>query len=368
MNKLVRLGLLLLGAVVALTGVYLAAWPVPIDPAAWEPPDNPGYSGAHPVNHRLRPVELLPLDRFHGPEDVAVDGQGRIYASVREGYIVRLEADGTRPQPFAKTGGSPLGIDFDAAGNLIVADAARGLLSIAPNGAVATLATSADGTPLGYADDVDVAQDGKIYFSDATTRFPAAKWGGTLEASLLDIIEHGDSGRLLVYDPATRKAKTVLSGLHFANGVAVSPDQTFVLVSETASYCVKRVWIAGPKAGRHEVLVNALPGFPDNVTTGQDGRFWVALVSPRNELIDRLAPRPFWRKVVQRLPRAMRPREKPYGHVVAFNAEGRILGDFQDPDGGYPILTSAVETDGRLYFGSLVATGVGTLSRDKLGL
>jgi sugar lactone lactonase YvrE len=71
---------------------------------------------------------------------------------------------------------------------------------------------------------VDVAASGKIYFSDASVKFGAQEWGSTYEASLLDIMEHGGHGRLLVFDPQAGKATTVLDGLNFPNGVTVSHD------------------------------------------------------------------------------------------------------------------------------------------------
>ena len=148
------------------------------------------------MNERLKGIETLLIAGNHGPEDIALDAQGRIYAATHEGRIVRLNADGTNPENWVDTGGRPLGIDFDGKGNLIVADALRGLLSITPDGTISELATTADGVPIRFADDVDVAADGKIYFSDASTKFGAKESGGTYEASLLDINEHGGHGRL----------------------------------------------------------------------------------------------------------------------------------------------------------------------------
>jgi sugar lactone lactonase YvrE len=266
------------------------------------------------------------------------------------------------------TEGRPLGIDFDSKGNLIVADAFRGLLSIAPDGSITELATTAGGIPIRYADDVDVAADGKIYFSDASTKFGAKEAGGTYEASLLDINEHGGHGRLLVYDPATRETKTLLDGLNFANGVAVSHDQTYVLVNETGSYRVIRYWIAGPKKGKAEPLIKGLPSFPDNISTGLDGRYWVAFVSPRNALIDKLSGKPFLRKVIQRMPAFVRPKAVPYGHIIAMDGDGKILIDLQDPDGEYPINTSVTEAEEYLYIGSLVAPVLARLKKSKIGL
>jgi sugar lactone lactonase YvrE len=356
-----------LAGLVALVVLYFVAWPVPIDPVAWEAPLNPGYSGPFAQNNRLGRVEVLGIGDNTGPEDVALDAEGRIYAATHQGRIVRLQADGSGAENWVETGGRPLGIDFDKAGNLIVADAYKGLLSVAPDGTIRALATEAGGRPILYADDVDVAADGKIYFSDASTKFGAEQWGGTYQASLLDIIEHGGHGRLLVYDPATEKATTLLEDLNFANGVAVSPDQSFVLVNETGSYRIIRYWLAGPNKGQSEPLLEALPAFPDNVSAGKEGRFWVALVSPRNPIVDSLADKPFLRSVVQRLPAFLRPQAVAYGHIIAIDGNGAVLADLQDPTGAYPINTAVTETADYLYIGSLVAPVLGRLSKATAG-
>jgi sugar lactone lactonase YvrE len=348
--------------------LYFLTWPVPIDPVAWEAPPNPGYTGPFTVNERLKGIETFSIADNHGPEDIALDSQGRIYAATHEGRVVRLDADGANPQNWVDTEGRPLGIDFDSNGNLIVADAFRGLLSIAPDGTITELATTADGVPIRYADDVDVAANGKIYFSDASTKFGAKESGGTYEASLLDLMEHGGHGRLLVYDPFTGVAKTLLDGLNFANGVAVSHDQSYVLVNETGGYRVIRFWIEGPQKGRHETFIGSLPSFPDNISAGHDGRYWVALVSPRNPLVDKLAGKPFIRKVIQRLPAFMRPKAVAYGHIIAIDDKGKVLIDLQDPDGSYPINTSVTETKDYLYIGSLVAPVLGRFKKEKIGL
>ena len=354
--------------IVILIILYFVAWPVPIDPVAWEAPPNPGYTGSFAVNERLKGVETLAIAGNYGPEDIALDSQGRIYAATHGGGIVRLNADGSDPKNWVDTKGRPLGIDFDSKGNLIVADAFRGLLSIAPDGTITELAITADGVPIRFADDVDVAADGKIYFSDASTKFGAKESGGGYEASLLDLMEHGGHGRLLVFDPATGGTKTLLDGLHFANGVAVSHDQNSVLVNETGGYRVVRFWIAGPKKGKFETLIDSLPSFPDNISTGYDGRYWVALVSPRNPLLDKLASKPFMRKVIQRMPAFMRPQAVAYGHIIAIDDKGKVLVDLQDPDGSYPINTSVTESKDYLYIGSLVAPVLGRIKKEKIGL
>src|SRR5262249_12661781 len=270
----------LLGLGLGALALYFAVWPVPVDPVAWTPPPAPAYVGPFARNERLTAMERLPLGADHRPEAVALDAPGRLDTSTREGRIIRFHPDGSGAETYAETNGAPLGLHFDVSGNLIVADALRGLLRITPDGRVTVLATEADGEPIAYADDLDVARDGRIYFSDASTKFGARQGGSTYSASLLEIIEHRGNGRLLVWDPATGKATTVLRGIHFANGVALADDESYVLVSETGSYRVLRHWLSGPRGGQTEPLIENLPGFPDNGTRGLGGGLLGGLVSP----------------------------------------------------------------------------------------
>ena len=365
MMKKVFLSLIVIFVVLV---VYFVAWPVPIEPVAWQAPPNPGHSGVFAQNEWLKGLQVLSIGDHQGPEDIALDESGRIYAATHEGRIVRLQADGSKPEVWVDTDGRPLGIDFDNKGHLIVADAFRGLLSVSPTGDITELATTADGIPIKYADDVDVAADGRIYFSDASTKFGPLEYGGTYQASLLDLMEHGGHGRLLVYDPADGTTRTLLTGLNFANGVAVSHDQSYELVNETGSYRVMRYWLTGPKKGQAEPFLEALPAFPDNLSSGFDGRFWLAMVSPRNPLLDKLSDKPFIRKVVQRLPAFLRPKATHYGHIIALDQQGRVVMDLQDPAGTYPMNTSVTETRNYLYIGSLIAPEMRRLSKKKIGI
>jgi sugar lactone lactonase YvrE len=344
-----------LAAVVVLAAAYLLAWPVPIAPVAWEAPDSPGFVGVFASNARLAEAETLSTVGEPGPEDFTVGVDGRLYAATARGWIIRYDSTGAAPTRWVNTSGRPLGMAFDSAGTLWVADARRGLLAIAPDGTVRVAADSTDDDgAIHYADDVDVARDGRVYFSDASARFHPPEWDA-LEASLLEIIEHRGSGRLLEHDPSTGRTTVLAGGIVFANGVAMTHDDSAVLVNETGSYRVLRVERLGPGRGAVRPFIDALPGFPDNITRGLDGKYWIALVSPRNALVDRLAPYPFARKMVQRLPSWIRPAPVNYGHVIAVNDSGRVLESLQDPAGAFPMLTSALEVPGWLYLGSLSA-------------
>jgi sugar lactone lactonase YvrE len=304
---------------------------------------------------------------------VALDAENRIYAGLADGRIMRLQADGTNPQVFSNTQGRPLGLAFDANHDLIVADAIKGLLSVAPDGSVRVLSTGADGVPFACTNDLDIATDGTIYFTDASSKFPLTNFTA-------DILEHGPNGRLLAYDPKTKTTRTMLSHLAFANGVAVSPDQTFLLVVETGKYRVHRVWLnqgppkvvfiqsptwtGGPKYGTSEIFIDNLPGFPDGITSNGRDKFWLALVTPRDQLLDKLLPHPFLRRVVARLPKFLQPAPKRYSFVLGLDLNGKVMNNLQNgsPD-CYAQVANAVERQGSLYFGSI---GEATVGRYRL--
>jgi len=334
---------------------YLAFWPVAIVPVTWQPLAAPGFSGAFSPNTQLANLETLSLNGKHGAEDMVIDAHGNIFASVSDGTIVKKGPGQDQFIPWVQTDGRPLGMDFAANGDLIVADAYRGLLSVTPAGVVTLLTDKVANTAIAYADDVDIAPDGKIYFSDASVRFGAKDNGGTYAASLLDIMEHSKSGRVLEYDPETATTRIVMQGLSFANGIAMDPRGRFILINETSEYRIHKFWLLGDKAGSSQVIVDNLPGFPDNIVTGQDGRFWFGLASPRLPIVDALADKPWLREVVQRLPAFVRPAALHYGHVVAIDETGNILLSLQDPSGAYPVTTGVLETDDYLYISSLMA-------------
>lgn len=341
-KKVLLLVVLLVFAVV----VYLLVAPVPITPAAWTPPPAPSLTGQYQQNTRLSQIQRLSLGDGHKPEDVAFDAEGRFYAGFEDGRIMQAEPHGGF-KVFANTEGRPLGLIFDKSGNLIVTDAIKGLLSIDKSGNKRVLATEADGAKFGCLNDLDVADDGTIYFTEASKKFPMSQFAS-------DIIEHQPNGRFLSYDPTTQKTRTLINGIYFANGVAVSPDQSFVLIAETGLYRVLKFWLSGPKQGQHEVLIDNLPGFPDGISSNDRDKFWVALVTPRDGVFDKILPYPFIRKMVFRLPKFLHPAPKRYSFVISLDSSGKVIDNLQNgPPDCYAQIANVVEHDGALYFGSI---------------
>ena len=110
-----------------------------------------------------------------------------------------------------------------------------------------------------------------------------------------------------------------------------------------------------------QVLLDNLPGYPDNLMRGLDGRIWLGLGGQRNDL-DTMAERPFMRRLVLRIPRLLWKLPPSDGHVIAFTEDGKVMADLQDPTGNSPVTTGLTETADRLYIHNVDGTSLGWLA------
>ncbi len=363
----VGLGLAVTGTLVLGLAGYLLWSPVPVNPVAWQATPFVGYSPPHARNEKLTTLRHIALGAETGPEQVVLGPDGKLYVALLSGKVLQMQADGSQTEMYVDTGGRVLGMAFDRDGNLIAADAMRGILKITPTRQISVLADQFQGQPIRYANAVVVAADGKIYFSDASQRFAPKDYGGTFHASVLDILEHSATGRVFSLDRSTGQLALLADGLCFANGLALSADERSLFVAETGEY---RVWkIALPATGLHlrkappksaaKLVLRDLPGYPDNLMRGLDGKIWLGLAKPRGAAIDNMAEQPWLRRLTLRLPKMLWPVPPAYGHVLAFDENGKILLDLQDPSGKYPETTGVTETRERLYIQSLHANSLG---------
>lgn len=321
-----------------------------MQPQRWNPPPAPVRAREITSTPPLPPIRRIELPG-KGPEDVVLTPDGRLIAGVDDGSILSIDpADGT-VRTLVNTGGRPLGLHADTDGSILICDFARGLLHWDPDGDLEVLVDEVDGERFPFASNVVRASDGAIYFSSSTSRYSLHEYMG-------DLLEHSGTGRLLRRDP-TGKVETLLDGLQFANGVVLAPDGSCVVVAETGAYRVTRYWLTGPKAGTHDLLIENLPGFPDNMALGSDGLVWITLPAPRDPLLDRLLPLPgVLRRLVWALPDRLRPKPKRTVWVQAVDFDGTVVHDLQTSGTDFSMVTGVVEHEGTLYLGSLTESAV----------
>ncbi|WP_025683220.1 SMP-30/gluconolactonase/LRE family protein [Paenibacillus maysiensis] len=345
-----RTGLSLL-AVILLGVVIFMLIPSPVQPAKWLAPSPPSFEQAGPwqQNNKLSSAELV-TDAPKFPEFITFDKKGNLYTGDSDGKIYKAAFD-TKGNPqkaqlYADTKGTPNGLMFDATGNLIVTDVKKGLLSVDPSGNVTVLADQVDGTPIYLANELDIAKDGTIYFSDTSN------YGSVV---FKEIAENKPHGRLLKYDPATKQTTVLLEGLYFANGVALSADEDFVLVAESYHYQLTRYWLKGPKKGTSDIFADNLAGFPDNITRDDQGHFWVGLFTTRIPFVDQMHGSPWLAGMMAKLPQSLLSGASApvkHGLAVELNPQGKLIGSWHDPEGSVYGVTTVVNHDGYLYIGT----------------
>jgi len=316
-------------------------------PVRWSPPTAPQRARQRPgslCGDTLRRVELPGA----GPEGVVFGADGIVHTGTADGAVLRVDIVTGAVDEVTNTGGRPLGLHAGPDGSLLVCDAHRGLLHWGgPGKPIEVLVDRVDGEPLNFASNVvQDPDDGMIYFTASSRRWPIEQWMG-------DLIEHSGTGRLLRRSP-DGAVDVLLDGLQFANGVAFAPDRRALVFAETGAYRLSRYWLRGPKAGTRETLIDNLPGFPDNITLGSDGLVWVALASPRNQLLDALLPRPaLLRRMLWQLPDWLKPAPKRTAWVIGVDLDGSVVHDLQSDGAAYAMVTGVAEQAGTLVLGSL---------------
>lgn len=348
--------------VLLLIGVaYLLFWPVPVAPVVYEPAKDKGLTGEFAVNDRLAKAEMikLPEGRF-GPEDLAALADGSFYTTDSSGTLYLFKDD--MLGKVADLGGRPLGLDIGPDGALYITDIYHGLMRWTQAG-LESLVSNIDGAPLVFANQLDVARDGTVYFSSSADQFGLQADGGVELVSVMAIWEQTPTG-FVARRHTDGTVEKIAEGLVFANGVALSPNEDFLLIAETGRAQVHKLWLTGGKAGSREVLMKNLPGYPDNIEPMGDGTYWMAFASPRVPA-EVLMPYPFLRKIIWRLGPWVRPAPIAHGIMVHFDGNGEVLDVLQDPGGRLGATTGGRVVGDTLYIMTLDSAGFGRLALGK---
>ncbi|XP_022741144.1 protein STRICTOSIDINE SYNTHASE-LIKE 5-like [Durio zibethinus] len=309
-------------------------------------------------NRMLQGAEFVGAGELLGPEDIAYDSKSQlIYTGCQDGWIKRIRLNDSGVEKLVNTRGRPLGVALGYNGEIIVADAYKGLLNISRDREVELLTDEADGLKFKIADGVDIADNGIIYFTDASYKY-------NMHDHVRDVLEGKPHGRFMSFDPVTRKTRVLVSDLYFANGVAVSPHQDSAILCETVMRRCRKYYIQGNKQGHLEKFLDNLPGFPDNIKYDGDGHYWIGLATGNSVIFDLAFRYPFIRK-------AMAIMEKYIGRLPKGNNAGVLVVDLE----GKPVahyhdhklssVTSAMKIGNRLYCGSVIYPHIISLNLDQ---
>ncbi|KDP31453.1 hypothetical protein JCGZ_11829 [Jatropha curcas] len=303
----------------------------------------------------MKSYTQLDLPGVIGPESLAFDCNGNgPYVGVSDGRILKWhqsnqdkkECDGSTDPNKEPECGRALGLKFNPATcDLYIADAYYGLLVVGPMGGVPTqLAASAEGVPFRFANGLDIdPKTGAVYFTDSSIFFQRREY-------IWAILSSDRSGRLLKYDPNSKKVTVLFKGLAFPNGVALSNDNSFVLVAEVGMLRILKFKLLNNDNNNEmqEEVFAELGRLPDNIKRNDNGEFWVALNSGRGKI----------QKYKEETINEGWVFNDPVG--IKFSEDGKVV-KMLDGNGGEILdsVSEVAEYDGGLWFGSSVQPYVG---------
>ncbi|KAK6942189.1 Strictosidine synthase, conserved region [Dillenia turbinata] len=301
---------------------------------------------------QFRSSEILPINGAVGPESFAFDpAGGGPYVGVSDGRIIKWDED-------------QRGLKFnEVSGDLYIADAYLGLFMIGPKGGQATrLATEAQGIPFKLANGLDIDQtSGVVYFTDSSSRFQRRNY-------MLLTISGERSGRLIKYDPRNKQVTVLLDNLQFPNGVVLSKDGDFILISETATARILKFWLKTSKAGNLEVFAQ-LPGFPDNIKLNNKGEYWVGIFTRRGKFLHWILSEFSIGKKLLKLPlepmtlQSILAKWRASGFGVKLSGEGQMLEILEDGSRKvWRSISEIEERNGTLWVGSVLTPYAGKYS------
>lgn len=343
----------------------------------WTIHEKPGsLEGPYQINTALQSAKRYFEGKIEGSESVALTPDGdRFILADKFGRIFLGRVDqSVQPsalyldenQPHMEIPGRPLGVHALDENRILVCSTSKGLLNVdlrtksfkVLSKKAKTHSKYSRTEKIVYANDLDVTEDGKVYFTDSTD-IPVDKGNegfySTLRTYILDLLEGHPTGRLLEYDFMKNTTTELMPNLWYANGVAASKNGSFVAVVETNGFRVFRYWLKGPRAKTKDILISNLPGMPDGISTAPDGNFWIALVSPSVSFWNLLRFKTvrylyaWFSSVWKTMPL------KKWGYVLKVTPEGEVLTVLVDLEGYFiNSISSAVERNSTLFLGNLV--------------
>lgn len=348
---------LAIAGVVFIAGAVYLLWP--LDAVhAWQPSAAIVTAPALIHPRALDDVQRIARDADRAPIALAVEPAGSIYADTVVaayvgGNVLRVSADGLHHLSLGNTRGRPRAVALTAAGAIYIADADRGLLAFTQSAGFQTLEDTTNIAGVSVA-----PSGGEVYFTRVSAHF---SWRERRQMRFA----HDTSGRLLAYDPKSRRVYTIARDLAAPRGVALGPNGDYALVVEADAYRIVRVWLKGAQAGKTEVFADGLPGFADGITFNGTNRFWVAIPTPRIPALDALAERSTYRRFLLRLPVNFLPRFHVLhqGVVIAFDLDGQRVAELRGSGAApYAPVSYAAESGPWLWLGSDQRKSIGRIA------
>lgn len=296
----VAAGGLLICIVVGYSG-YLLLHPVAYPPQAYTPASGV-MSLTTAGNTSTTAVSIAP---YENPICAAWQDDW-LYAAVAGNKVIRIREDGTGLAEVFSTDGEITGMVFGA-DKCMYLSGKGGLYKASFDGwavDVKPILTTVNGEPLRFPAGIAVDSDGNLYFTEYAQIDTAAQ-DGLEQGFYTELLAHTNTGTVYVYNAKSGTVEPIVTGLQGAGGIALSPDNSTLYVSETNA---RRVW-AVPCSARNstldkqgQILLEGLDGYAAGLAPAQNGDVWVAVCGTPIQWVDNAADNTILRKAAMNLP------------------------------------------------------------------
>jgi gluconolactonase len=207
----------------AFAGLWLFSAPLAAQRGGQAPPTDtaaPHIAGVVAAGTKVQFIK----DGFNGSEGpIAFPDGSVIFSETNASRTIKIDASGAVSTFLENTGGAN-GMAFDRKGRLIATHVPWGATKVSviyPKGSEAVLVDNFEGKPFGRTNDLTVAANGGIYFTDSANPAPAPPTPLPLPAALYYL------------PPNSNKAVQVLNDVVFPNGVLLSRDEKILYLNNT---------------------------------------------------------------------------------------------------------------------------------------
>ncbi len=243
----------------------------------WEPttgyPD-PAVRVLHPDFNKYR-LPMASVERLYTgcrwSEGPVYFGDARcvLWSDIPNDRILRWDEEAGTVSVFRKTSWNANGNTRDRQGRLVTCEhRGRRVTRTEHDGAITVLADSYDGKPLNSPNDVVVAADGAVWFTDPVFGILGYYEGEKKTPELVPAVYRidGQTG-------AIRKITDAIEG---PNGLAFSPDgkTLYVVASRETPRKIRAFDVADGQLSGNRVVIDAEAGTPDGFRVDIEGNLW----------------------------------------------------------------------------------------------
>ncbi|OTF82939.1 adipocyte plasma membrane-associated protein-like protein [Euroglyphus maynei] len=161
-----------------------------------------------------------------------------------------------------------------------------------------------DAKPSKFFDDLVIVEENDdiiVYITDVSRKFSIDMWCYTY-------LEPDSTGRILRYSTNNQSVTTILENLCFPNGIEITDNNESLLICELAKRRIIEFQLDGPEKGKCSVLMDNLPGEPENIRRSNNKTkesYWVGLALTRDyngklSFMDDYSAEPNLRKLILR--------------------------------------------------------------------